>query len=287
MSSEPSNPTRSTFLDLTIAVPALANNGGWKAKVVYLLETILGFRNMRTLFSNAAKSSGKNNENDGKIHCTDRILQMLDIKVDAKGVAESIPKEGGAIVITNHPFGGADAINLCSLCAENRRGQGNAKVLANSIVYEAPKFSDFLLPLKILKEKDAKRHNLRTLKSAADLVKKGGLLGVFPAGAVSRNRPDLGYAFTDAPWSEHIARIALKTKAPVIPVRYFGTTPKWFNTLGLIYPLIRAALIPRILLTMQGQTISCRAGKTITYEELSQADDPTEYIRNAVYNIEL
>jgi len=286
MSSEQSEPSIPTFLDLTVAVPALANDGGWKAKVVYGLETILGFRTIRKLFLNAATSSGENNV-AGEIHCTDRVLQMLDITVDSKGVAESIPKEGGAIVIANHPFGGADAISMCSICCENRRGQENAKVLANSIVYQAPKFSDFLLPLKILKEKNAKRHNLKTLKSAADLVKSGGLLGVFPAGAVSRNRKDLGYQFTDAPWSEHIARIALKTQAPVIPVRYFGRTPRWFNTLGLIYPLIRAALIPRVLLTMQGQTIRCRAGKPITYEELSQAENPTEYIRNAVYAIEL
>jgi len=276
-----------TFLDITVPVPALANTGGWKAKVVYGLETILGFRTIRKLFLEASTSSGANDDNSGQIHCTDRVLQMLDITVDAAGVAEAIPSEGGAIVIANHPFGGADAISLCSLCCENRRASADSKVLANSIVYQAPKFSDFLLPLKILKEKDAKRHNLRTLKSAADLVKRGGLLGVFPAGAVSRNRPELGYQFTDAPWSEHIARIALKTKAPVIPVRYFGNTARWFNTLGLIYPLIRAALIPRVLLTMQGQTIRCRAGKTITYEELSQAEDPTEYIRQAVYAIEL
>ncbi len=281
-----------TFLDITVAVPLLANNGGWKAKVVYLLETILGFRKIRKLFLTAAASSGENNT-AGKIHCTNRVLQMLDITVDAKGVAEAIPPsdQGGAIVIANHPFGGADAINMCSIICENRRatGKGDGKILANSIVYQAPKFSDFLLPLKILKEKNAKRHNLKTLKSAADLVKKGGLLGVFPAGAVSRNRPDsgLGYTFTDPPWSEHIARIALKTQAPIIPIRYFGKTPRWFNILGHIYPLIRAALIPRILLTMQGQTIHCRAGKPITYEELSQAENPTEYIRQAVYAIEL
>jgi len=250
------------FLDLTIAVPALAGDG-WRAKALYSLETVLGFRKIRTLFDEAAKSS------DNETHCTERVLQLLDIHVDTKGIAEAIPKNTGAIAIGNHPFGGVDAINLCTLCCENRKETKNTKVLANSIVYNAPKFSDFLLPLKILKEKDAKRHNLRTLKSAADLVKSGGLLGVFPAGAVSRYRPDKDFAFTDSEWSEHIARIALKTKAPVIPIKYFGKTPLWFNILGLIYPLIRAALIPRILLNMKGQTIRARAGKTITYEDTS------------------
>lgn len=267
------------FLDITTAVPAL-KGAGWKAKLSTGIESILGFKKIRTLFQQAADSSGE------QIHCTDRVLQMLNITVDACGVTETIPKEGGAIAIANHPFGGADAISLCSICCGNRKEKKDAKVLANSIVYKAPKFSDFLLPLKILNEKNAKRHNLMTLKAASELVKNGGLLGVFPAGAVSRNRTDLGLEFTDAPWSEHIARIALKTKAPVIPIRYFGTTPRWFNALGLIYPLIRAALIPRVLLTMKGQTIRCRAGEIITYEELSQAENPTEYLRNAVYSIQ-
>lgn len=276
-----------SFLDLTVPVPALANNGGWKAKIVLILETILGFTDMRKLFRRAALSSGENIDTTGKIHCTSRVLQILNITVDDKGVADAIPTKGGALVIANHPFGGADAIHMCSLVCQNRRTTGNGKILANSIVYQAPKFNHFLLPLKILREKNAQRHNLKILKSAADLVKNDGLLGVFPAGAVSRNRPELGYQFTDIPWSEHIARIALKSKAPVIPIRYFGKTPRWFNILGHLFPLIRAALIPRILLTMQNQTIHCRAGKPITYEELSQADNPTKYIRNAVYKIKL
>ena len=268
------------FLDISVAIPALAGDG-WRARITYGLEKMLGYIRIRRLFAQATASSGDH------IHCTDRVLQMLNITVDHTGVADVIPKQGGAIVIANHPFGGADAISLCSLCCNNRKDSNDAKILANSIVSKGTKFSEFLLPLKILNEKNAKRHNLMTLKSASTLVKNGGLLGVFPAGAVSRYRRDKSFEFADAEWSEHIARIALKTKAPVIPIRYFGKTPLWFNFIGMIFPLLRAALIPRMLLFMQGQVIKCRAGKAITYDELNAAENPTEYIRKAVYSISL
>ncbi len=266
------------FLNLAIAIPALKGSG-WRLFARNTLEKLLGIQRIRTIFSQAAKSEDS--------HVTDRILQMLDITVDHSETLDIIPDKGGAIVIANHPFGGTDAISLCSLCNEKRKDQTDAKILANSIVYHAPKFDEFLLPLKILNEPGAMRHNLLTLKHAATHVRDGGLLGVFPAGSVSRFRKDLGGITTDAEWSEHIARIALKTKAPVIPIRYFGTPPAWFSIAGSIAPIVRTALIPRVLLAMQGRTIRCRAGTPVTYEELASAKTPTEYLRDKVYSIQL
>ncbi len=266
------------FLNVADAIPALKGDG-WRATVKNGLEKVLGIQRIRKLFSQAAKSEN--------MDVTDRILQMLNITVDAQGVLDAIPAKGGAIVIANHPFGGADAISLCSLCNEKRKELADAKVLANSVVYHAPKFDKFLLPLKILNEPGATRHNLLTLKQAATHVRNGGLLGVFPAGAVSRFRKDLGGIVTDAEWSEHIARIALKTKAPVIPIRYFGKNPAWYDIAGSIAPIVRAALIPQVLLSTTGKTIRCRAGEIVSYEELAKAENPTEYLRNKVYSIEL
>jgi len=270
------------FIDITVAVPALAGEG-WKAKLVSVIESALGYKRIRILLDQAAATS-----DDGeKMHCTDRIFQLLNITIDHRGVLEAIPKTGSAVVIANHPFGGVDAISLCSLCAKARIKTKDAKLLANSVVYKAPKYANFLLPLKILKEKNARRHNIKTLKKASDLVKEGGLLGVFPAGKISRNIPEEGYTFTDAEWSTQIARIALKNKAPVIPIRYFGKTPLWFNIIGNLCPFLRPALIPLCFLKMKNQTFRCRAGASISYEELSQVENPTQYIRDAVYNIQL
>ncbi|MFT5906545.1 MAG: putative hemolysin [Cryomorphaceae bacterium] len=264
------------FINLEKAIPSLAGDG-WRRSVRESLEKLLGITACRRLVTDAARA--KTHDVFG------RSLEILDILVDSKGVPEtiqSLPKNSGAIIVANHPFGGADAIALCSLCAQYR--PDDSKILANSTVYSAPKFPNYLLPLKILGEPNAARHNLKTLKTAAEHVKKGGLLGVFPAGGVSRYQSDQG-GITDPPWSEHIARIALRAQVPVIPVKFFGKNPLWYQLLGRIHPLLRAALIPRALLIMKHQTIKCRAGAVIHHEALANADNPTSFLRNSVYSI--
>jgi len=264
------------FIDLSKVVPALAGNG-WRKSVRKLLEKLLGITAVRRLVTDAARAKTHN--------VFGRCLEILDILVDSKGVPEtilSLPKNSGAIIVANHPFGGADAIALCSLCAKHR--PDDSKILANSAVYNAPKFPNYLLPLKILGEPDAARHNLKTLKNAAEHVENGGILGVFPAGGVSHYQSDQG-RIADVPWSEHIARIALRSKVPVIPVKFFGKNPLWYQLLGSIHPLLKAAMIPRALLIMKHQTIKCRAGAVIHHETLASADDPTIFLRNSVYSI--
>lgn len=265
------------FLKLDKVTPSLAG-AGWRLTVKHLFEKLLGITEIRQLITDASVADTPN--------IFARVLEILDIWVDSKGVAETIqnlPKSGGAIIVANHPFGGADAIALCSLCAQNR--PDDSKILANSLVYNAPKFPRYLLPLKILGEPGAQRHNLKTLKSASDHVRNGGLLGVFPAGGVSHYQSDLGVV-TDDQWSEHIARIALKAQVPVIPLKFFGRNPLWYQLLGCIHPLLRAAMIPRALLIMRNKSIKCRAGAIIDHHTLANAEDPTRLLRDAVYDVE-
>lgn len=242
-----------------------------------LLEKILGITEIRQIIADAAHAKTHN--------IFARTLEILNIFTDSKNVPETIleiPPSTGAIIIANHPYGGADAIALSALCAKYR--PDDSKILANSLVYQAPKFKKYLLPLKILGEPNAARHNLKTLKQATEHVKNGGLLAVFPAGGVSHYQADQ-QKITDAPWSQHIARIAIHTKAPVIPVKFFGKNPLWYQLIGKIHPLLRAALIPRALLIMKHKTIKCRAGKIIQHQTLTNATNPTQTLRDAVYSI--
>ncbi len=264
------------FIPIHKAIPSLAGEG-WRKSVRVALENLFGITGCRRLVSDAARSETHN--------VFARTLEILDIFIDAKGVSEpidSLPKNTGAIIVANHPFGAVDAIALCAICAKYR--PHDSKILANSMVYHAPKFPNYLLPLKILGEPDAARHNLKTLKTASEHVKSGGLLGVFPAGGVSHFQLAHG-GITDVAWSEHIARIALRTQVPVIPIRFFGNNPLWYQIIAKVNPLLRAAMIPRALLMMKHQTIKCRAGAVIDHQTLAAAENPTAFLRNAVYTI--
>lgn len=264
------------FIDLRKALPFLKGEG-WRKFMRRRLENLFGVTGCRKTVLEAAKTQ--------QTDVFGRFMEMRNILVDAQGVKEtmdSVPSSTGAIVIANHPYGGADAIAMCSLCIQARPHK--SKILGNSMAYHAPKFMNFLMPLQILGELNATRHNLKTLKAASEHVKAGGILGVFPAGGVSQYQKD-HQKITDVPWSEHIARIAIKANVPVIPLKFFGQNPLWFQIMGKIHPLLRAAFIPRALLMMENQTIKCRAGAIVDPQTLASADNPTALLRDSVYNI--
>ena len=264
------------FIDLRRALPFLKGEG-WRKFIRRKLEYVFGISGCRRIVVEAAQAKTPD--------VFGRFMQILNILIDAEGVKEtisSIPKFSGAVVIANHPYGGADAMALGSLCMQLE--PYNTKILANSMVHHAPKFIDCLMPLRILGEPNATRDNLKTLKAASQHVKNGGLLVVFPAGGVSHYQKDQK-KITDVPWSEHIARIAIKANVPVVPVKFFGHNSLWYQIIGVIHPLLRAAFIPRALLMMENETIKCRAGSIIDPQTLASTDNPTAMLRDSVYSI--
>jgi len=87
------------------------------------------------------------------------------------------------------------------------------------------------------------------------------------------------------PWSEHIARIAIKANVPVIPIKFFDQNPLWYQIIGKTHSLLRAAFIPRALLMLRNKTIKLRAGAVIDPQTLADAENPTELLRRSVYDI--
>jgi putative hemolysin len=53
----------------------------------------------------------------------------------------------------------------------------------------------------------------------------------------------------------------------VIPVRFFGQAPPWFHLLGGIHPLVRTALLPRVMLATRGRQVEFRAGEPVDASE--------------------
>ena len=79
---------------------------------------------------------------------------------------------------------------------------------------------------------------------------------------MSTGGPPLGRV-PDGPWPPHVAALAVKAGAPVLPLRFFGHNPPWFHLAGALHPLVRTALLPHALLAAGGRTIVCRAGEPI------------------------
>lgn len=271
-------------MDVAYVFPAL-EGAGWRKAIRDSLNSVLGLTEAYQVFDKASKiqaqaEPGKEKDDNAFLGA----FREMGMVMDHAGLDRLIPKSGPAIVVANHPFGGADAIALSALCMQQRQ---DCKIMANAIVSQLPGTQQWTIPLQILGEDGATQANRAAMKESLKLLRQGGLLIVFPAGAVSRWRNEIGKV-ADPVWSEHVARLAAKTGSPVLPVRFFGQNPAWFEILGILHPIIRSALIVRAFLAARYQKIVFRGGKMIEADSLLKLDDTNEmtsFIRSSVESI--
>lgn len=274
--SEQNNKQRARLsMDVGIALPYLVHDG-WRASLRDGLNSLLGMHQAHDIFQEAYAKQPSN--------VFLGVIEVMEMTTAQNDLETSIPSSGAAIIVANHPFGGADAIALCGLCIAQRP---DTKVFANAITAELPGTAEFSIFLQILGEKGATQTNRFAMKEALAHLRAGGVLVVFPAGGVSRWRNDLTQV-ADPEWSEHVARLAQKTATPVLPVKIFGRNPTWFELLGAIHRIVRSALIVRVFLASRSHEIRLKAGKIIEPQQLREADDAaevTKMLREAVESI--
>lgn len=278
MSGGEETPLLPASMDIAELVPSLAGDG-WRSGLRETLHRVLGIYETYQLFSKA-----RDVEEEGGENVFLGVLRKQRMVLDYGDLQERIPREGSVVIVANHPFGGADAIALTGVCAEYRP---DTKVLANAMSSDLSGTAKWTIPLHIMGESGSTRMNRLAMKVSLDHLRSGGLLVVFPAGAVSRWRNDLA-RIADPEWSQHIARLVTKTSSPVLPVRFFGNNPLWFELLGTVHPMLRSALIVRTFLMCSGKSVRFRAGKLLMEKHLSAestTEGVTQVMRNAVESI--
>ena len=197
----------------------------------------------------------------------EKTLELMKIELNLSADAlDRIPASGPAIVVANHPFGGVEGFILASLLEKRRP---DTKLLVNYLLERVPELRDRFIYVNPFESIEAARKNLRPLKETISFVSSGGLLVVFPAGAVSHFQFDKRRV-TDPEWSPTIARIIKKTGAPVIPIFFEGSNGLLFQLAGMIHPLLRTALIPRELYNKRNKKITLKIGNLIPPEKMKR-----------------
>jgi putative hemolysin len=258
--------------DVRDALPSL-DGGGWRAGVRALLDATLGLTAVRRRFHQGIQGSGE--------PFADTIASF-GLTVDLAPFAKAVPKTGPVVIMANHPFGGADALTLGALCRAHR--PDDTLLMANATGARLPVLGDYMLPVSILGGEDSARQNAPVLKRSLQHLRSGGMLAVFPSGTVAHWK---GASIQEAPWSPHLAALAVKCDATVIPMRYFGRTPAWLHLAGGIHPLLRTALLPRVLLAMRGRHVDYAMGAPIAPGILRGLDAPTAFLRAQTLQISL
>jgi len=173
--------------------------------------------------------------------------------------------DGPLLVVANHPFGGMEFFALVGLLESVR--PGGWKFLANPGVCRIPRFQNAFIPLDPLRP--TAPLNRRGLIAAARHLQEGGLLGIFPAGRVSRRDPSDG-AIADLPWSDHAVRLASAAKAAVAVLHIPGHNSRTFLRIPTRWAHLRALMLARELARPAVRQIEIRHAASLDPGEVAK-----------------
>lgn len=248
--------------------------GTCAAKALY---GICGLGEINRLFDGAADYQGR--------EFADHLLENMNVTFDLnEEQLNNIPKTGGFIVVSNHPFGGIEGVMLYSLVSKVRP---DIKLMANFILSHIPNLKEAFFAVNPFSENPEWKSSVAGIRGAIEHVAAGNGLGIFPAGEVSRYH---GHDYPeDLPWSNSTARIIKQSKVPVIPIYWHGRNSKTFYFLDKIDSMLGTARLMRELANKHDTCIPVQIGKPILPGEIAEYEQPRDlaaYLRSRTYALE-
>jgi putative hemolysin len=239
--------------------------------VIRAIERIGGQRQLKRLYD-----EHQNNPRYGESFFDAAIrLLKLDVQYDTRALAEC-PREGPVVFIANHPYGVLDGITLTWLAIKVRP---DIKVLANSVLCQAPEARDNLLPVDFAPTREARETNVRSRLAAQAWLKDGRAIGIFPGGGVSTSERPLKGPAVDLPWAPFTAKLIRVPKATVVPVFFVGQNSRLFQLASHLSLTLRLSLVFRETARRIGTTLTVRIGRPIPFVEIAHIEDRAELVQ--------
>lgn len=195
-------------------------------------------------------------------------LLRLDLRLDGQPLAE-LPRQGGLLLVANHPFGIIDGLAIGHLGMQLR---GQARILTNRLLCQTPEIRPHLLPVDFSGTAEARRISGDTRRRAAEALAAGEAVAIFPGGGVATaNKPLRGRA-VDAEWHPFVGRLATIPGVTTLPLHFSGQNSRLFQIAShLSYPL-RVALIFHETRRQIGRQVGVTLGQPLSAEELRAMD---------------
>lgn len=223
---------------------------------------------------------------EATLECLENILSKLNItlKIDEKEL-KHIPKEGGFVTVSNHPFGAIDGIVLAALIYKQRP---DYRLMANYLLQKVEPLKELFISVNPFNNEVIDEKNIGGFRKIIELLNNDVPIGFFPAGEVSSWQSDVR-KISDKQWDKSVVRLIKKAEKPIVPIYFEGSNSLLFHTLGLIHPSLRTAKLPSEFLNMEGSTIVVRIGKPVSIQEnqtFKDADRFGRYLRARVYALQ-
>lgn len=214
---------------------------------------ILGYRQAIEAVDDAADMSG--------LEVFHYVSDRIRMNVQSEGI-ENIPRQGGAIIMPNHPAGIADGIAVFDALKEIRE---DIIFFANrDAIRAAPGLADIIIPVEWVDEKRTHGRRKETVKSMVRAFRDERLVIIFPSGRLAR--PTIG-GLKERPWQSTAMNLALKYDFPVIPMHVQGRNSWIYYLFYFLHQELRDMTLFRELFNKTGQTYRITVGEAFSSRE--------------------
>ncbi|MEL6688778.1 MAG: lysophospholipid acyltransferase family protein [Pseudomonadota bacterium] len=167
-----------------------------------------------------------------------RGLMRIDLQTPKEEIA-NIPETGPVIVVANHPHGLVDGMMLAELIGSRRT---DYKILTRSLLTGVDEVSQFMIPVPFPHEEDSFQKSLDMRKAAMEHLADGGVIAVFPSGAVAASETMWGPAI-EGEWNPFTAKMIQRSGATVVPVKFPGQNSRPYQIANQISATLRQGLL--------------------------------------------
>jgi putative hemolysin len=204
----------------------------------------------------------------------EQVLERLRVSHSVANTdRENIPVEGGVLIVANHPMGALDALALLQLVGSVRR---DVRILANDVLLQLAPLRGLLLAVNVFGGEALPGQGLREAYRA---LEQGQALIVFPAGEVSRFRPN---GVRDGRWSAGFVRMARKTGVPVLPVHVAAHNSAMFYGASMLAKPLAALLLAREMFGAVNARIGFTVGQAVPASALQREGESAEHVAAAM-----
>jgi putative hemolysin len=187
----------------------------------------------------------------------EQVLEYFSISFSVRDIEkERIPASGKCVIIANHPIGSLDALALIKLIMDIR---SDLKVVANEMLMALKPMHELLLPVNNMQGNTPKQN----LTKIHQHLKNEGIVLIFPAGEVSRLRPQ---GVRDTKWHSGFIRIAKQTKCPILPVYIDAKNSPMFYSVSMLFKPLATILLIQEMFKQKENVIGLRIGELIPNE---------------------
>ena len=214
----------------------------------------------------------KNAEERGWNYACKEAIKEMGVNYEVRG-AENIPKNGGVLYVSNHPYGLLDSTLLLGglgpLVSKEKR---KLKI----IVMNQLRFIKGLEKVAYFVHSTVKGPNMGSIRESLRYLDDERDLAIYPSGRMSKAR------LKEYPWENGLGAFVSHSKY-VVPMWFSGPDhAKIYNFLAFfkITEKLRRAFSLREVWDNIGQTVVLNIGEPISSEELKLIKNPKEMVQH-------